>query len=202
MKKILLFLLIFLSVFLIYIGFKDEKVFYYNITTETSNNSYNDKIKEYLVENNLLENYVNTKNNNMRITDIINIIEKNNKVLLGNKYKYIQNILIKSDIITISIDYSNYFEGEDIYSNFERSLVDFEKLFLLIRKYCKEQIFFVGVYSEDKNINMFVEYINNELIKLTNKYNIEYIELYKNYEKSKFDDLVYEKIVKKIEFNK
>lgn len=206
MKKILILIIVSLSVFLIYLGFKDKKIYYLSLGDSLSlgKNSYNildygysDYIKEYLENNDILETYVDEYNNEeKRIIDIINDIKHNEKKLINNKEKTIQHVLIKADLVTLSIgtndllnnvriDYE--FNITDLYNKFEKLLVDYENLFKLLREYCKEKIVLIGLYNNsDENLDEFFNYANTKLQELCNKYNINYININDEFKNNKY----------------
>lgn len=206
MKKILTFLIVILSVLLIYIGLKDKKIYYLSIGDSLSmgitpyNNfdyGYSDYIKDYLQEQNLLEVYVNSGDNNKRITDIISDIENNINIIVDNKNKTFQNALIKADLITISIGNNDLlsnikineeFSIVDLYDKFDQILIDYEKLFSLLRKYCKENIFILGLYNtiNHDNIDDFFKYANSELKKLCDKYEIQFVDIYEEFNNNSY----------------
>ena len=112
MKKLLTIIIVVLAVFLIYLGFKDENVYYLSIGDYLANGinpygtkdyGYSDYVKDYLNENKKLEVFVSYVSNNKRTIDIIKDIEDNVKIEVNGKKKTLQNALIKADIITISI---------------------------------------------------------------------------------------------------
>ena len=116
MKKVLTLIIVVLSVFLIYLGFKDKKIYYLSLGDSLSlgKNPYNvldygysDYIKDYLENKELLETYADGLNReDKRIIDIINDIKNNEKVLVDNKEKTLQHVLIKADLITLFFKYS------------------------------------------------------------------------------------------------
>jgi lysophospholipase L1-like esterase len=198
MKKILTFIIVLLSVFLIYLGFKDKKVYYLSLGDYLSlgKNPYNildygysDYVKDYLENKKILETYVDGLNReDKRIIDIISDINNNQKVLVNNKEKTIQNVLIKSDLITLSIGSNdllnnvniNYeFNENDLYNKFEQLLVDYENLFKLLREYCKENIILIGLYNnlDDIKLDEFFNYANVKLKQLCDEYDIKYIKI-------------------------
>jgi len=204
MKKILTLIIVVLSVFLIYIGFKDNKIYYLSLGDSLSlgKNPYNmldygytDYIKEYLENNGLLETYVDGLNReNKRIIDIINDINNNETILVDNKEKTLQNALIKADLITLSIGSNDLFNNvkindefteNDLYNKFDQLLTDYEKLFKLLRQYCKEEIVLIGIYDniEINSDNLF-NYINQKLKDLSEKYNIKYINIYNEFKQN------------------
>ena len=197
MKKILTLIIVVLSVFLIYLGFKDKDIYYLSLGDALSlgKNPYNildygysEYVKDYLEDKELLETYVDGLNReDKRIIDVINDIKDNKKVLIDGKEKTLQHILIKSDLITLSIGSNdllsnikiNYeFNESDLYKKFDELLSDYEELFKLLREYCKEQIVLIGLYNNiDANLDEFFNYVNIKLQELSSRYNINFIKI-------------------------
>ena len=199
MKKILFVAIILLGIFLIYLSTLDKKVFYLSLGDELSvgynefnakDYGYSDYIKNYLEENNLLEIYINSYfKENMRTTDLIRMINDNEKVLINDKPKTIKNSLIKADLVTLSIGtndiiskislYKNYNQKE-MYEYLDSYLLDLEKLLDLLKQYCKEDIVFIGYYNllNDNNVDSYFRYLNDKTKILTTKYEISYIDIY------------------------
>ena len=207
MKKILILGIIILSIFLIYLTTIDRKVYYVSLGDEIAlgltKEGYYEKsfplyIKEYLEKKNKLETFIDDyTTQGYRITDLINDI-KNNKELEETN-KTIKNILIKADLITISIgtnDILSKINNEEnltkidynrLYKNIEELTKDLDKLLSLIREYCKEDIILIGINikTENQNLQEIINYANEKFNEISNKYNIEYI---------KTKDLIKEKI--------
>ncbi len=199
MKKILILGIIILSIFLIYLTTIDKKVYYASLGDEISlgmtKEGYYEKsfplyIKEYLEEKNKLETFINDYTTlGYRITDIINDI-KNNKTIEETN-KTIKNVLIKADLITISIgtnDIISKINNEEnltkidynrLYKNIEEIIKDLEKLLSLIREYCKEDIILIGINikTEDEKLYKIINYANEKFKEISEKYNIKYIEI-------------------------
>ncbi len=211
LKKILVIFFISLAIFLIYLGLLDNKVYYLSLgdNLATDESGYNKYIKDYL--NQSLEKYVNYSDDSKRTTDIINDIKNNIDVYL-EETKKMQNLLIKADLITISIgrndfltnfDFNYSYSIDDLYNRFEQVYLDIEELFTYLRKYSKEQIVIIGFYnySNDLYLDEFYNYINNKMIVLCNEYNIEYIDLYEEFKNTGYislhgvpNEIGYEKI--------
>lgn len=230
MKKILTIIIVALAVFLIYLGFKDEDVYYLSIGDflslginpyGTVDYGYSDYIKDHLEENNKLEVYVNYSDKNKRTIDLIKDIEDNVKISVNGKSKTIQNALIKADIVTLSIGmndlmdnvkFDNDFSVNDLYDKFEEIIVDYEDLFELLRLYCKEDIFLIGLYNNlgENEVDEFFKFVNQKLITLTNSYNINYINISEDFKNESYFEgkklypnkfgyeLIFDKIVDKI----
>lgn len=198
MKKILTFIIVVLSIFLIYLGFKDKDIYYLSLGDSVAlgmnpygnkDYGYADYVKDYLNEQNILEIYVSDLvNSNKRATDIVKEISENIEVNVNGKKKKFQNVLIKSDIITLSLgmndllgnmQINNDFSMNDLYTKLEQVCKDFEELFKLLREYCKEQIIFIGLYNPTDNLELdsFIEYANKRIGKIANTYTIDYVSI-------------------------
>ena len=183
MKKIILGIVIIILVILIYDIFKDSKVYYVSIgdfSTISSNIDYGYKnyIEDYLDEKSVLEKYVNIYNAEDRVTDIIRNIT-DNKEYGGKK---IQNILIKADILTISIGYNdiiskvNKYNTSDMMKYIDSYLKDLEELYKIVRVYDKEDIIMIGYYNPyDPKYNKIIDYLNDSVSILASNYKIYYI---------------------------
>ena len=179
-KKFLGLSIIILLIFIIYIFNIDKKVYYVNISDDKT--IYNVYVKKELEKNSKLEKYVNIKDQDYRVTDLINDID-NNKVI-NNNDQTIQNVLIKADILTLKIgnnelDYKA--NTKDINELFEYSddlLNDIEKLFKIIRLYDKEEIYFLSFHN-DKNeyYNEIYSYLNLKIKDLCDEYDINLIDI-------------------------
>jgi len=206
MKKILTGIIVVLAVFLIYLGFKDEDIYYLSIGDYLSNGinpygtkdyGYSDYVKDYLKENDKLEVYVNYSNNNKRTIDIVKDIEDNIKIDVDGKKKTMQNALIKADLVTLSIGmndlinnvlFNSDFSINDLYNKLEQVSSDYEELFKLIRSYCKEEIVLIGLYNTTGNneLDEFFDYANKKISALANSYNIDYISIYDEFKSSEY----------------
>lgn len=208
MRKILIAVIIVLSVLLIYLGFKDEEIYYFSIGDYLSNGitpygnndyGYSDYIKDYISDNDKLETYVNYSKKNLRTIDLIKDIEDNVKIEVDSKSKTIQNGLIKADLVTLSIGmndlldnvkFDNDFSINDLYDKLEEVLVDYEKLFEILREYCKEEIVLIGLYNSlgNESLNEFFEYANQKLYNLSSSYDIKYVNIYDDFKNSEYFD--------------
>lgn len=207
MKKFLTIIIVLLAVFLIYLGFKDDKIYYLSLGDSLANGlnaykskdyGYADYVKDYLNKEGTLEVYVDgLVDNNKRATDIIQEINDNVEVNVGGKTKTLQNALIKADLVTISLgmndllnnlDFNNDFSINDLYSKLEQVSQDFTDLFDLMRKYCKEDIIFIGFYDPTFNpeLNQFFEYANNKIKSIAYSYDIDYIDTYIDFRNSNY----------------
>ena len=201
MKKIIIIGLIVLSIFLIYLCNMDKKVYYLALgdslakgegPSGTKVKGYTTLVKEYLKEKNILETYIDKfAENGKRTTDLINDINDNKKTKIKNKQITIQNVLIKADLVTLSIganDILNKINIEEaidynqIYNYIDDSNKDLEKLLKLMREYCKEDILLIGYYNpypylNNKKTNDIFDYLNKKYKETADKYNVTYIEI-------------------------
>lgn len=173
MKKIIFLVIISIIVLLIYICLKDDKVFYFAIDDCNSKYSYIDYLDDYLEEKSIKERSIIF--HSKKVQDLIEMIEDNNSI----EDIKIKNILIKSDIVTISIGYNDVINDIDKYNVYEMNknineyIEKLEVLLEVIRKYCKEKIVFIGFNSNKDSI----KYINNLVKDICNKYRIDFIDI-------------------------
>lgn len=193
MKRILLILVIAITVFLIYLFNIDNKVYYLsidsNIIDNEENSNYIESVENYLLSNKKLEKTVSAfSKNNYLVKDLISDIKNNKKITVNNKNITLKNALIKADLLTLSIG-MNEINNKLITSNsltqytyIDNLLIDIDNLLNLIREYCKEDIFIIGVYYPDvkyqKDLIELYSYYNEEYKKIATKYNMQYIDLY------------------------
>lgn len=198
-RKTLLFsFLIIVIVFSIYVNKKDNQIYYLSLgdslaagVTPYGNRDYGytDYIKDYLIIENKLEKHVNySQLGSYRITDLINDINNNNELIIDNQIKTLKNTLVKADIITISVGendllYRLSFESnENLYLYANEIIKDIDVLLNIVRKYSKEEIYFLGYYqplflSENKKVTEIIDYLNDQAKKLSINYNVKFINL-------------------------
>lgn len=199
-KTFISLIMIILVIFMIYIFTRDNKIYYVNfMDTNIEDKMYMDYLKEEIESKNKLEYYDSYYTKDYRTTDFIRDINDNIKI----NNKNIQNLLIKADIITIMIGNNELrykikrTEMTELYDYSDSLLNDIENLFKLIRKYCKEKIFFIGFYNDDsEEYDELYSYINLKLEDLCNEYNIVFID-----SNSTFDNIQNINIYKKISKN-
>ena len=182
LKGLLILLLISFIIFIIYRFNIDNKIYYINITD--SDITYNKEIKNYLNKNKKLEKYINYKDLNYRITDLINEINDNKEIRINGKKFTLQNSLIKADLLTVKIGSNEIkykIKDKDLtglYNYIDEYLNDLDKLFKLLRKYDKETIIYINtVNNQNEYIDEIIEYLNLKVEELCNDYKIEYMEL-------------------------
>lgn len=188
MKKIIFILLTILIVFFIYFLNIDRKVFYLSIgdylayginNLNIVDNNYSDNIKNKY--NSKLKQYINYSSiDDYRVTDLINDIKYNKTIIYKEKEYKIQNLLIKANLITISIGMNDllYKNNIDKYEYGDELLKDMEKLLFLIRKYNKDKIYVLSFYNIINNEEL-ITYLNKKLMSICEKNNIQYVDISK-----------------------
>lgn len=198
MKKIIVIILTVILVVTIYLVNLDRKIFFVVLGDNLSmgktdygytSKNYNSYVVDYLNSKKLLEKYIDTyTSDGLRINDIINDINSNKKIFTETKTYNIKNLLIKADLVTISInneDLINKLNGlysiEEMYNWVEELTKDYEELLSLLRDYCKEKIIVVGYYypkniSKDSQIIKVISYLNSNFKEISNLYKVEYID--------------------------
>ena len=187
MKKILFTIVVSVLIFIIYYFNISEKIYYTSfgdyLAVGINNfnkieNNYSDNIKNHYSKN--LSKYINYSTiDDYRVMDLINDINYNKTVIYKNNEYKVQNILIKSNYITLSIGMNDILSKNSInYDYADQLLKDIENLFVLIRKFNKDRIDFLSFYNIINNKEI-ITYINNKLEKLCLKNNINYIDISK-----------------------
>ena len=188
MKKIIFTILVVLITFLIYFFNRSEKTYYlalgdylsYGINNFNNvNNSYSDNLKEHYKEN--LDNYVNYSTyDDYRVMDLINDINYNKSIIYDDKEYKLQNLLIKANIITISIGMNDLIYKSKIeynlYEYTDELINDIESLLILIRKYNKDEIYFLSFYNVINNQSL-VQYANKRLEIICSKNKIKFVDI-------------------------
>ena len=187
MKKSLLISFIIIITFLIYYFNVNHKIFYlslgdylsYGINNDNIvDNNYSDIIKNKNKYN--LENYVNYSSiDDYRVMDLINDIKYNKEVVYKNNIFKLQNLLIKSNLITVSIGMNDLIYAKNIDYNYADQLLDdIEKLFIILRRYNKDKIYYLGFYNIIDN-NDIIEYLNKNVKMICKEKNIKFVNINK-----------------------
>ena len=185
MKRILLIISLFLIVFLIYYFNIDKEIYYVSLgdylsygidNFKNTNYGYSNYIKDNYKDN--LKNYVNySTTDDYRVTDLISDINYNKEITFNNKKYKIQNLLIKANLITISIGMNDLIYSKTLtYDYIDGLLVNIEELFKLIRKYNKDEIYFLSFYNIINNSKL-IDYTNKRLVGICNDYKIKYVDI-------------------------
>lgn len=185
MKKILFIVLVFIITFLIYYFNIDKKIYYVSLgdylsyginNLEKVDNNYSDMVKDKYKKN--LKNYVNYSYiDDYRVMDLINDINYNKEIEYEKKKYKIQNLLIKANLITISIGMNDLIYKKNIdYDYVDNLLSDIENLLILVRKYNKDKIYFLGFYNIINN-EQIIKYSNIKLKKICERNKIIFVDI-------------------------
>lgn len=185
MKKFIVLILVFFVVLFIYIVNIDDKVYYlalgdsYSLGMTPYNGydyGFNDYVKDYLENNNKLEEYIKDfSKSGYRTIDLLRDIEDNKTISIKEKELSIQQALIKADLVTLSIGTNDIINISSISvdnSYVSEAMNDMESLLSMIRKYCKEKIIAVGYLTKNETY----EYASKKYKQLCEKYDIIYID--------------------------
>lgn len=168
MKKIIPIIFLFLIVFVIYIFNVDKRIKYLYIGN-TVYSDFNKLIKEHHNPKQYIE-YI--RDDDYRVMDLINKIKDNDTI----NNKKMQNLLIKSNVIVINIGlYDVEYKKQLDYKYVDELLDDIEKLLIIIRKYNKDKIYFLGF----NNKNKYYTYLNSKLELICKSKKITYINIEK-----------------------
>ena len=187
MKKIIMTILVVIIVFLIYSFNVSEKTYYVSLGDQLAfginnfdkiNNNYSDNIKNNYKKT--LKKYVNYSTlDDYRVMDLINDINYNKVVNYKNSEYKLQNLLIKANLITISIGMNDLIYKKDIsYDYVDDLLDDINNLFNILRKYNKDQIYFLSFYNIINNEEI-IDYANDKLKNICKKNKINYVDISK-----------------------
>ena len=204
MKKIIIPILIVFLVFLIY-KFNDKNLIDYMVLGDSISlgiNSYgnktygyNDYLKTYLENNNLLHKYNNYfSKDGYTIEELTNDIKNNKNILYNDRTYNIKHELRESDLLTISIGMDEMVkiinqskDFKDIKKDLDNIVTSMDKLLKKITELSKSKIILIGYYNPSNNYNSNIDaifsYLNIEYMKLSKKYNIDYIDIYESIKK-------------------
>lgn len=190
---------------------RDKKIYYLSLgdslakgqtPNNTISNSYGEYVKDYLEEHEVLEFYTKDfAESGYRSIDLLNDLNNNKKIKVGNKQITIKNALIKADLVTLSVGANDLFyklnvkssfdinEFEDIYLYVDEALIDVDKLLYELRKSCKEQIMVLGFYnpftSFSKKLATTVEpviiYANDKMRNIVKKYDMTFVDIHSTF---------------------
>lgn len=169
-KKYIFLALVVIGIFWIYKVNADNKIYYVSLGDSFAAGQnpygeigygYSDYVNKYLKSQDSLKFYSKDfAASGDRIVDLINKIEKNEKVTLQDGNLSIQTAIEKADVITLSIGANDLFEHaglNDMNYNLEKLeetekyipeiSKNLEKLVKLIRKYNNKKIIIVGYYN-------------------------------------------------------
>ena len=185
MKKIILILILFLSIWFIYNNTVDEKINYLVLGNDLSigDDNYSLYVKDYLDNKKILGNY-NTSfvDLDLRVTDLINKIKYNESVVVNGKTKGINMLLKNADVITISIGMNELYyklsiNNENIYTYMKDLINDLEVLFNLINRYNHKRVFVINYYNINNYNKDIFNYLNYYLEILCDNEGFEYVDV-------------------------
>lgn len=215
-KKLLVLLLLIILPIIIYITNIDHKIYYLALgdSLAAGHNpygklgyGYSDYVSDYLKGKKKLEFY--TKHyavSGYRTTDLIRDINDNKEVLINNKVITLKNALTNADLITLSIgandlfyklnltNINTIFEDEIKLMGYVNGVInDIEKVIILLKKYCKEDIILIGYYNPLWQINKdyatkaepYLLEANQQMKSLAKKYNLFYVDIYQTFKDNK-----------------
>lgn len=180
-KSLIVLLLVAFIIFMIYIKLRDKSIYYVNIQDIYDSVEYSYPIRNEIEKKEKLEKFVEFRYEDLRITDLIQMIRENDYIYVDHKKQTIQNALIKADIITLFVGMNEVSYGlskkhsEDIYNYMDTLLLDIETLLEEIKKYSKEEVFFIGYYYELEKDKVYITYLNEKLEKICKKEGVTYI---------------------------
>lgn len=208
-KKYIFLVLVIIGIFWIYKLNSNNKIYYISLGDSLAAGQnpygeigygYSDYVNKYLKSQNLVEFYSKDfAASGDRIIDLINKIEKNEKVELHDKELRIQTAIEKADVITLSIGANDLFEHaglNDMNYNLEKlseaeKYLDeisenLDKLIKLIRKYNNKKVILVGYYNPlsplsskyTRELEPLFMKVNEEYEKVATKNNCDYIDVY------------------------
>ncbi len=192
MKKIIFILILFLTCYIIHTKTQDNKIYYLSLGDAISKGStpysetgqgYSDYIRDYLKKNNLLEGYDKTFTSKYnRITDMINQLDTSKETIIGTKKITINQLISKSDLITISLGMNELYyklltDNNNIYEYINTMMEDIDILFNKISKLNHRKILVLNYYNTTTTNQDIFNYANIKLKEITKLYGFEYIDI-------------------------
>ena len=191
-KKLVVFILSLLIVFITYKSFSKEnsKIIYIPLGDSVAEGmtpyhnidyGYTDYITDYLKKNDKLSFYTKkyTKSG-YTISDIENDINNNKVIEVDGKKLYLKEILRESDLVTLTVGANDFIKGLSI-DDIPKKLLNMEEtkkevdeianyledLLILIKKYAKNQIIVTGYFNPFPRLDTFKNDID-EIVKYFN----------------------------------
>ena len=198
MKKILVIVLIFVLVFVIYKANDNELIDYMSLGDSINeginsygNHSYgyNDYLKSYLENNDLLHKYNSYySKNNYTILELIDDIKDDKSVLYDDKTYNIKKELREADLVTIAIGMDELVEIlntkadlDNIKPKLNTMISNMDTLLKNITSLSKTKIVLIGYYNpyqDTKETSRIFAYLNDKYKTLADKYKITYVDIY------------------------
>lgn len=206
LKKLIIFILIILFIFFTYFFFKDDKLNYVSLGDSVAAGQnpygqlgygYTDYLKDYLLSNKKLKDYVNFAVSGYKTTDVIKDINNNHEITVNNRARNIREALRESNLVTISIGANDFLSGITL-NNLDLNNVDtylkkidtvsinIDETLKLVREYAKQDVIVVGYYNpfpilynkDSSQIDNLFYYADRKYIEICNKYDIKYLSVY------------------------
>lgn len=202
MKKVVVFILIIFFTFLIYKINDKNLVDYLSLGDSLAlginsygNHSYgyNDYVKSFLENNNLLHKYNSyyTKND-YTISELTSDINSNKTIFYDDKTYSLKKEIREADIITLSIGLDelisiielneNKTNLDDIYPKIDTLCLEMDELVKTIKKYSEARIILIGYYNPygeaNKELSNLFAYISDKYTNIAKKYSINYLDIY------------------------
>ena len=207
MKKLLISLLIITVLIFIIYKFNEQQLIDYMVIGDSISSGinsygnktygYNDYLKNYLDNNNLLHKYNNYFiKNKYTIKELLNDIKSNKNILYNDKNYNLKKELRESDILTISIGMDELVnilnqnkEFKYLKDDLDEMIKDMDNLIKIITSYSKANVVLIGYYNPyneyNKDTERIFSYINDKYNTIAKKYNIKYIDIYNIIKKDK-----------------
>ena len=192
MKKVIFILILFLTCYFIHLKTIDHKIYYLSLGDAISKGNtpynqtgygYSDYLKDYLKKENKLKSYnKDFTNKDYRITDLINLLEKNEKTIVNNKKITINQLIAQADIITISIGMNELYSkiilnNDDLYNYIDEMIKDLNILFTKINKLNHRKVLVLNYYNTTTELQDVFNYANIKLKDITQTNGFEYIDI-------------------------
>ena len=194
MKKIIFILFLFVSCYYIYEATYNSKLHYVSLGDGISKGmnsygmvsyGYSDYIKTHLISKDRLSSYNKSfAKADIRIIDIINMIEDNAVTNTSDGELSINQLLGRADIISLSVgmselSYKLNINTDNIYEYIDNMIGEADILFKYIDKYDSKYVFVIGYYNIYNGKDDIFDYANIKLKKLCNKYKFSFISVSK-----------------------
>lgn len=207
-KKLLVSLLLFISIFTIYVFANDKKMNYIALGDSLAigqnpygqiSYGYADYVANYLKRNDLLKFYTKQfAESGDKIDDLLQDIKNNKTIQVDDQIINLKASLRQSDLVTISIGANDFIAGfnladlktdltqKDLKQRVDDIMPLLDEVLKEVRKYAKNEVIVIGYYNPLPRMTSGLETIIDELFlyadtnyqEICDKYNITYIKMY------------------------
>lgn len=208
MKKIIVVVLIFLLIFIIYKTNDNDLIDYMSLGDSINeginsygNHSYgyNDYIKSYLENNDLLHKYnAYFSKDKYTILELLDDINDDKSVLYDDRTYNIKKELREADLVTLAIgmdelvEILNNNQGKEfkvVQTDLDKMISNMDNLLKTITSLSKTKVILVGYYNPyndtDKDMQEIFAYLNDKYQALADKYKITYVDIYSTIKQDK-----------------